>query len=118
MHLVCVTKYRKGVLTNEALKNIELSFETVCKKMDMQLLEFNGETDHIHAVIEYPPKLSVSVIVNALKGVSSRYHKKAGYPRPSEKSLWSPSYYASAVGGAPLDVLMEYVKNQDRPEGS
>jgi REP element-mobilizing transposase RayT len=48
--------------------------------MNFQILEFKGESDHIHALIEYPPKLSISQIVNALKGVSSRRYGQAGYP--------------------------------------
>ena len=115
VHLVCVTKYRKKVLTAKGLENIEESFRSVAKKMNFQLLEFNGETEHVHAVLEYPPKLSISQMVNHLKGVSSRMYRKAGYRTPSEKHLWSPSYYASSIGGAPLEVLMEYVRNQEKP---
>ncbi|BAZ14574.1 transposase [Calothrix sp. NIES-4071] len=53
--------------------------------MDFQILEFNGEADHVHALIEYPPKLSVSQIVNSLKGVSSRMYGKAGFKKPYGK---------------------------------
>lgn len=67
-HLVCVTKYRKPVLNGESLKLIEESFREVARKMDFQVLEFNGEANHVHAIVEYPPKLSVSQIVNSLKG--------------------------------------------------
>lgn len=66
--------------------------------MNFQILEFNGESDPIHALIEYPPKLSISVIVNALKGVSSLRYGQAGYPKPYGKdTLWSPSYFVSSV---------------------
>lgn len=116
IHLVCVTKYRRLILTAESLAVIEKSFAEVAKKMDFQILEFNGEPDHIHALVEFPPKLSVSQIVNALKGVSSRRYGQAGYPKPYGKdALWSPSYFTSTVGGAPLDVLKRYIKNQEKP---
>ena len=72
MHLVCVTKYRRSVFTGESIDLIEKSFREVAEKMNFQVLEFNGEGNHVHALIEYPPKLSISQIVNALKGVSSR----------------------------------------------
>jgi putative transposase len=72
VHLVCVTKYRRSVFTTESLDLIEETFRDVSKKMDFQLLEFNGEGDQVHVLIEYPPKLSISQIVNSLKGVSSR----------------------------------------------
>jgi putative transposase len=84
--------------------------------MDFQVKEFNGEEDHIHCLIEYPPKLSISQMVNAVKGVSSRLYGKAGYPKPYGKNaLWSPSYFVSSVGGAPLEVLKRYIKEQQKP---
>lgn len=115
-HLVCVTKYRRAVFTAESLDLIEKSFKEVAKKMDFQILEFNGESDHIHAIIEYPPKLSVSQMVNALKGVSSRRYGQAGFPKPYGKdALWSPSYFVSSVGGAPIEVLKQYIREQEKP---
>ena len=112
IHLVCVTKYRRSVFNAESLAVIEKSFRDVALKMDFKILEFNGESDHTHALIEYPPKLSISQIVNALKGVSSRIYGKAGYPKPYGKdALWSPSYLVSSVGGAPIEVLKQYIKD-------
>ena len=82
--------------------------------MNFRVLEFNGEADHVHALIEYPPKLSISQIANALKGVSSRRYGQAGNQKPHKEALWSPSYFAVSVGGAPLEVLKQYIKNQSR----
>lgn len=116
MHLVCVTKQRRSVFTQQSLSVVEESFREVARKMDFQILEFNGEADHIHALIEYPPKLSVSQIVNSLKGVSSRMYGKAGFKKPYGKdALWSPSYFASSVGGAPIEILKKYIQNQEKP---
>jgi putative transposase len=114
-HLVCVTKYRQSVFTGESINLIEKSFREVAEKMNFQVLEFNGEDNHVHALIEYPPKLSISQIVNALKGVSSRRYGQAGYKKPHREALWSPSYFAISVGGAPLEILKEYIKNQEKP---
>ncbi|MGM0455963.1 MAG: IS200/IS605 family transposase [Cyanobacteriota bacterium] len=116
IHRVCVTKYRRPVLTQEGLVLLEKFFYTVARKMDFEILEFNGECDHIHTLIEYPPKLSVSQIVNSLKGVSSRRYGQAGLPKPYKKdALWSPSYLASSVGGAPVEILKQYIENQRKP---
>jgi len=116
IHLVCVAKYRGKIFTLESLTVIEKSFREVATKMDFQIQEFNGESDHIHALIEYPPKLSISQIVNALKGVSSRKYGQAGYPKPYGKdALWSPSYFVSSIGGAPLEILKQYIQNQEKP---
>ncbi len=86
-HLVFVTKYRRKILTQESLR-----------------------------LIAYPPKWSISQIVNALKGVSSRKYGQAKLPKPYGKAaLWSPSYFVSSVGGAPLKVLVAYIQNQEKP---
>ncbi|MEA5583733.1 IS200/IS605 family transposase [Nodularia harveyana UHCC-0300] len=115
IHLVCVTKYRRSVFTKESLELVDKTFREVARKMDFEIIEFNGENNHVHALIEYPPKLSISQIVNILKGVSSRRYGQAGYKKPHKESLWSPSYFAISVGGAPLDVLKEYIRNQEKP---
>ena len=115
VHLVCVTKDRKRVFTAEGLELIKNSFETVAKKMNFKILEFNGEADHVHTAIEYPPKLSISQIVNHLKGVSSRLYGAAGYRKPHKTSLWSPLYFVASVGGAPLETLKKYIQNQKSP---
>jgi putative transposase len=116
IHLVCVTKYRDEIFSSEELKLIEEVFRHVATQMNFQILEINGEDEHVHALIEYPPKLSVSKIVNALKGVSSRRYGQAGFKKPHGKTaLWSPSYFAVSVGGAPIDVLIKYIKNQEKP---
>jgi putative transposase len=115
IHLVCVTKYRRSIFTAESLAVIEQSFKEVAKKMDFQVLDFNGEADHIHTLLEFPPKLSVSQMVNALKGVSSRRYGQAGYKKPYGKdALWSPSYFVSSIGGAPLEVLKKYIQSQEK----
>ena len=114
-HLICVTKYRKAVFTEAGLNVVEDSFHSVAVKMNFVVLEFNGEANHVHALIEYPPKLSISQIANAVKGVSSRRYGQAGHQKPHSEALWSPSYFAVSVGGAPIEVLIQYIKEQSRP---
>ena len=115
-HIVFVTKYRKKAINQEILTRLEQIFSETLLKWRSELLEFNGESDHIHVLIEYPPKLSISGIVNALKGVSSRKYGQAGLPKPyGKQALWSPSYFVSSVGGAPLEILKKYIQNQEKP---
>jgi putative transposase len=84
--------------------------------MGFQILEFNGDADHVHIWIEYPPKLAISQMVNALKGVSSRRYGQAGYPKPDgKKALWNPSHFAVSVGGAPIEVLKQYIRDRKSP---
>ena len=72
VHLVFVTKYRRKVFDGDALQRLQAIFEKVCRDFQAQLEEMNGESEHVHLLIHYPPKRSVSSLVNSLKGVSSR----------------------------------------------
>jgi putative transposase len=118
VHLVFVTKYRKKVFNNSILQSMQEIFSNVCDGFDAELVEFNGEDNHVHLVVNYPPKYSVSVLVNSLKGVSSRYLRQ-DFKELQEYYwkgvLWSPSYFAGSCGGASLDVLKRYIENQNRP---
>ncbi len=84
-----------------------------------ELREFNGEGDHIHLLAHYAPKVSVSKLVNSLKGVSSRYLRAEYIGRVNRIAMgsvfWAPSDFAGSCGGAPLSIVMEYIENQKRP---
>ena len=83
-----------------------------------QLVEMGGEDDHVHLLVEYPPKVAVSNLVISLKGVSSRLLRKE---RPDVEKrywkgvLWSPSYFASSCGGAPISIVRQYIEQQQTP---
>lgn len=97
------------------MKNI---FERVCNDFDVELKEFNGEEDHVHLLVNFPPKVTISKLVNSLKGVSSRILKR-DFPELSSfywnGALWSPSYFAGSCGGASLEVIKEYIESQTTP---
>jgi putative transposase len=76
LHLVFVTKYRRGVFTISILDRLRELFEETCRQMDAELLEFGGEGDHVHLMVSCPPKLAVSSLVGKLKGKSSYYLRK------------------------------------------
>lgn len=122
VHLVFVTKYRKDVLTSAMLDEIKDAFCSVCKDFEATLAEFEGEHDHVHLLVNYPPKVSVSKLVNSLKGVSARrLRSNVKFKKDLKKklwgnSLWTPSYFASSCGGAPLDIIKQYIEGQRRPE--
>ncbi|MGH9381458.1 MAG: IS200/IS605 family transposase, partial [Thermoanaerobaculia bacterium] len=109
VHLVFVTKYRRGVLTAAMLDYLVEVFRSVCEDFGAVLVECNGEDDHVHLLIEYPPKIAVSTLVNSLKGVSSRMLRKRYRVRTHREHLWSPSYFAASCGGAPLSIIRQYV---------
>ena len=93
-------------------------FENVCADFEAELVEFDGEDDHVHLLVNYPPKVALSIFVNSLKGVSSRLLRK-DFPdlrkRYWKGALWSPSYFAASCGGAPLSIIKRYIENQRTP---
>jgi putative transposase len=116
VHLVFVSKYRKKLFTKEILNFMETIFKDVCNDFGSELKEFNGEGDHVHLLINYPPKVAVSNLVNSLKGVSSRHIRKQQFPGLHKfiwmDSLWSGSYFAGSCGGAPLEIIKQYIEQQ------
>lgn len=119
IHLVFVTKYRRDVFTKEILENLSDIFSGVCRDFEAELVEFDGEDDHVHLLVNYPPKVAVSTLVNILKGVSSRMIRKKNYPSIQKKlwggALWSPSYFAASCGGAPIEIIRQYIEQQQTP---
>lgn len=121
VHLVFVTKYRRGVFSETILMRLKEIFTSVCKDFEAELKEFNGEDDHVHLLVSYPPKIAVSALVNSLKGVSSRLIRKENFPEICAalwgNSLWSPSYFAGSCGGAPIDIIRQYIEQQRENSG-
>lgn len=119
VHLVFVTKYRRKVFTKQILSELETIFTSICQDFEAELVEFEGEGDHVHLLINYPPKVAVSKLVNSLKGVSSRLIRKKSYLTIRKGlwggCLWSPSYFAGACGGASLEVIRNYIEQQQTP---
>jgi putative transposase len=118
-HLVFVTKYRHQVFTDRHLKRMEEVMRDVCADFETELVEFNGEDNHVHLLVNFPPKVAVSKLVNSLKGVSSRRLRQE-FPDLVKhywraQRLWSGSYFAGSVGGAPLSILKQYIEQQNRP---
>jgi len=119
VHLVFVTKYRRGVFTKQILHELGLIFSSVCDDFEATLIEFDGEDDHVHLLVNYPPKVAISKLVNSLKGISSLLIRKKNYPSIAKKlwggALWSPSYFAGSCGGAPIDIIRQYIEQQKTP---
>jgi putative transposase len=101
VHWVFVAKYRRRVFDARAIDVLRGIF-----------------ADHVHLLVQYPPKVAVSSLVNSLKGVSSRLLRQQ---RPDIRKcywkgvLWSPSYFASSCGGAPISIVRQYIEQQKTP---
>ena len=119
VHLVFVTKHRRGVLDDAMLKSCEQAMRGVCADFGAELAEFNGQDNHVHLLVTYPPKIAISALVNSLKGVSARRLRAQFTGRVNRYSIhghfWSPSYLAASCGGAPLSIIKQYIEQQNQP---
>jgi len=118
VHLVFVTKYRRCRLDGEAIERLRPIFSKVCTDFEAVLVQLDGESNHVHLLVNYPPKVSVSSLVNSLKGVSSYVLRRQlpGIAKCYWKNvLWLSSYFAASCGGAPLDVIKRYIAQQATP---
>lgn len=119
VHLVFTTKYRKKVFTTPMLKRLEEILRDKCSEVDANLIEFNGETEHVHLLVNFPARISISELVRLLKGVSSRLIRQEFWDEVKNKlwgeHFWSPSYCAVSAGGAPLEIIKKYIEEQNRP---
>lgn len=119
-HLVLVTKYRRRCITASMLARLQKHCDVLAEKWGCSVLEFNGEADHVHLLLNLTPKVAPSAFVNNLKTVTSRYLRKefAAHLRRyywNKPVFWSRSYCIISCGGAPLSVLKQYIEQQDAP---
>ncbi len=107
------------MFTARHLERMEEITRHVCADFGCELAEFNGEPEHVHLLVNFPPTVAISRLVNSLNGVSSRRLRqefpdlRRHYWRA--KRLRSGSYFAGTLGGAPISVLRQYIEQQDRP---
>lgn len=119
VHLIFTTKYRRKVFDGMMIQQIREAFQSAAEKLEIEILEMDGEADHVHVLIAYPPKLSVSVLVNNLKSISSRRLRilNTNLSKASNSGvLWSRSYFACSAGGATIETLKAYVASQKTPD--
>ncbi|GAA3216534.1 hypothetical protein GCM10020216_024410 [Nonomuraea helvata] len=90
-HLVFITKFRHPVFTGTHLTRLEETMRSVCADLETELAEFNGEATHVHLLVNFPPKIALSKLVNRLKGVSS-HRTRQEFPQLSK---WTPTCLAA-----------------------
>lgn len=94
-------------------------FQNICKKKKSLMLDFNGEKDHVHLLLDLHPDNNISQLVASLKSASSRIIRKEfkleidkTYSKPV---FWSSSYYIASCGGVTIERLKKYIEHQDSP---
>ena len=119
VHMVFVTKYRRQIIDAEMLTELKAVFESVLKAWNSQLIEFNGESDHVHLLVSFPPQKRLSDLVGNLKATASKTMWRKFESKLStiyrKKVFWTSSYFIASCGGVTVDPLKKYVQNQDSP---
>lgn len=118
-HVVLVTKYRRGAISNRVREEIINAANDVAKRYEFKILDIDGEDDHIHLIVDYPPKLSLSKLVMVLKANTAKKVREQRFEEVESvlwgNHFWSPSYFVSSTGGASLEKVRRYVQEQRKP---
>jgi len=114
-HIVWCPKYRRSVLVNGVDTRLKTIIQDVCTESYAELLRLEVMPDHVHLLVEVDPQYGIHRLVRAIKGRSSRLLRQE-YPWLKSRlpTLWTNSYFVSTVGGAPLEVIKQYIENQKR----
>lgn len=119
-HLVLTTKYRKPVFTGQMIDRLKEILNELLSKWDCEVIDFNGEEDHVHLLFRYTPQTELPKFINNLKTVTSRYLRKE-FPETVNRFyhkdvLWNGSYFIASCGGVTVETLKKYVESQNKPD--
>ncbi len=115
-HIVWITKYRKKVLSGEVAVKLREIVREICKVNEIEILKGHVSADHVHLFVSAPPHLSVSKVVQYLKGKSSR--KLLSVFRHLQQQfwgrhLWARGYFVASSGNVTDEVVMKYIEEQE-----
>ena len=112
-HVVWCPKYRRKVLTGKIEVRLKELIQETCIELQSELIELEIMPDHVHLLVEVDPQFGIHTLIKNLKGKTSRILRKE-FPVLTTKlpTLWTNSYFVSTVGGAPLEVIKQYIESQ------
>jgi len=116
-HVVFCTKFRQHTLTSEKRDFLKATMERLAVEQSCEIMEWDGEGDHIHMLLRYPPTVVLSSVVGMLKSKSaSAVLDQFGsiYCGKHVRTFWSSGFFLCSVGGATLEILKAYIENQGR----
>jgi len=116
-HLVWITKYRKAVLTGEIAKRVRELIREICRTCDVEIIRGHVAKDHVHIFVSAPPHISVSKLMQSIKGKSSR--KMMSEFRNLSKQfwgrhIWGRGYFVASSGNVTDEVIMQYIELQGK----
>ncbi|MBW4668676.1 MAG: IS200/IS605 family transposase [Cyanomargarita calcarea GSE-NOS-MK-12-04C] len=112
-HIVWCPKYRRSVLIKGVDVRLKEIIAEVCNEFQANLIELEVMPDHVHLLVEVDPQFGVTKLIRYMKGRSSRFlRQEFPWLKSRLPTLWTNSYFVSTVGGAPLEVVKQYIENQ------
>ena len=118
-HLVWITKYRKQVLYGQVAERLRDLLREICKGKDVEIIKGSIAKDHVHLFVSAPPFLSVSKLVQSLKGKTS-YKLLAEFKELSKRfwgrHIWARGYFVASSGNVTDEIIMQYIASQDLQE--
>jgi len=112
-HVIWCPKYRRKVLINGVDHHLKNIVKEVCHESLADLLEIEVIADHVHIMVEVDPQFGIHKLIKRIKGRSSRIlRKEYEFLRSRLPTLWSNSYFVTTLGGAPLEIIKQYIKDQ------
>jgi putative transposase len=117
VHLILVIKYRKKLLTGSMDDDIKQVLFDISKESDFSIEMMETDKDHVHMLLDYPPNLSLSSIVNRLKSMSTnRIWKRRAIELKKqfwkENTFWSDGYFCCSTGDACTETIRQYIEEQ------
>jgi putative transposase len=114
-HVIWCPKYRRSVLVNGVDTRLKEIIQQVCTECAAEIFTLAVMPDHVHLLVEVDPQYGIHRLVRSLKGRSSRLlRQEFPHLRSRLPTLWTNSYFVSTVGGAPLEILKQYIEQQKR----
>ena len=117
IHIVWITKYRKPVLYGQVAQRLRDLVREICKGEDVHILRGHVSKDHVHMFVSKPPRLSESKLVQRIKGKTS-YKMMREFKTLQQqfwgRHLWARGYFVASSGNVTDEVILEYIKNQDK----
>lgn len=114
-HLILVVKYRRKVFDDRISQRAKEIFSRIAPSYNITLQERGHDLDHVHILFRAHPKSAISKFINAYKSASSRLLKKE-FPEIRlklwQEQFWSQSFCLLTTGGAPLEIVKEYIQTQ------
>ena len=116
-HLVWITKYRKRILKGEIARRVRELIRQICKSRDVEILKGHVSVDHVHIFVSVPPHISVSQLMQCIKGKSSR-KMMSEFKTLSRifwgRHIWARGYFAASSGNVTDEVIMQYIELQGK----